>query len=457
MDLPDLIAADQSTTPRHVFTVSELNSTARELLENSFPLIWIEAEISNLAKPASGHLYFTLKDPAAQVRCAMFKMRNRLLRFTPSDGQQVLVRAKVGLYEARGEFQLIVEHMELAGDGALRRQFEMLKSRLASEGLFDPQHKISLPEFPRRIGVITSPTGAAIKDVLSVLKRRFPATPVMLFPTAVQGESAANEIIAALETAQRRQDCDVLILCRGGGSLEDLWSFNDEKLARAIFACDIPIVCGVGHEIDFTIADFVADVRAPTPSAAAELVSPNAQEWLEAYSGLESRLLLTMRRLLSQLQQNLQWLGKRLQDPQRRLQQQAQRMDELEQRLVKAQQRYVLHKFTHLRALSAQLREHSPRAKVLQWKILSDNLSKRFRMAVAHQQNDRRQRLGAAVRALETVSPLATLSRGYAIVKKLPENTIVRSTSQVKKGTQLETQLHHGKLICSVDEIKSDN
>lgn len=259
---------------REVFTVSQLNDEVRALLENQFPLIWVEGEISNLARPASGHLYFSLKDDAAQVRCAMFKMRNRLLDFQPENGQQVLLRTRVSLYPARGEFQLIVEHMEAAGDGALRRQFELLKRRLSEEGLFDPESKLPLPMVPERLGVITSPTGAAIRDILSVLKRRFPGIPVLIYPVPVQGAEAPAAIVKALRTAAARHECDLLIMARGGGSLEDLWAFNDEAVARAMHACPIPIVSGIGHEIDFTIADFVADQRAPTPSAAAELVSP---------------------------------------------------------------------------------------------------------------------------------------------------------------------------------------
>ena len=253
---------------RTVYSVSELNQTIRGLLESEFPLIWVEGEISNLAQPSSGHMYFSLKDESAQVRCAMFRGRNQFLRFTPENGQKVVIRARVSLYEARGEFQLIAEHMEDAGAGALQRAFEELKARLAAEGLFDESLKQDIPELPTRIGVITSPTGAAIRDVLSVLQRRFPAIPVLVYPVPVQGDGAAEKIVATLQLASKRKDCDVLLLVRGGGSLEDLWSFNEEIVARAIVASEIPVVCGVGHEVDFTIADFAADVRAPTPSAA---------------------------------------------------------------------------------------------------------------------------------------------------------------------------------------------
>jgi exodeoxyribonuclease VII large subunit len=275
---------------RDVYSVSRLNREARVLLERGFGTLWLEAEISNFSRPSSGHWYFCLKDAAAQVRCAMFRQRNMLCAFTARDGQKVLVRARIGLYEPRGEFQLIVDHLEDAGLGALQRQFEELRARLAAEGLFATARKRPLPTLPKRIGVITSPTGAAVRDILHVLARRFPAVAVLIYPVAVQGAQAPAELVAALKTAAARQECDVLILARGGGSLEDLWAFNDEKLARAIVASPIPVISGVGHEVDFTIADFAADVRAPTPSAAAELVVPDAEEWLTTCLRLDTRL-----------------------------------------------------------------------------------------------------------------------------------------------------------------------
>ena len=281
---------------RDIYTVSRLNREVRVLLERGFGTLWIEAEISNFARPSSGHWYFSLKDANAQVRCAMFRQRNYLSTFTPKDGQKVLVRARIGLYEPRGEYQLIVDHIEDAGRGALQRQFEELRARLAAEGLFAAERKRPLPGLPVRIGIITSPTGAAVRDILHVLARRFPAIGVLIYPVQVQGAQAAADIVAALELAGRRADCDVLILARGGGSLEDLWAFNDERLARAIVASPIPIITGVGHEVDFTIADFAADVRAPTPSAAAELVVPDAQEWLQSFALAGKRLEAALRR-----------------------------------------------------------------------------------------------------------------------------------------------------------------
>jgi exodeoxyribonuclease VII large subunit len=456
MDLPEAESQDSLSPARQILSVSELNHLAREILEANFPLIWVQGEISNLARPASGHWYFSLKDDAAQVRCAMFKMRNRLLPFQPGDGQQVLARARVGLYEPRGEYQLIIDHMEPAGEGALRLQFEMLKKRLATEGLFDEQLKQPLPGLPRRIGVITSPTGAAIRDVLSVLKRRFPAIPVMIYPTQVQGATAAGTLIQAINTANRRGECDALILCRGGGSLEDLWAFNDEQLARVIAASDIPIVSGIGHEVDFTIADFVADLRAPTPSAAAELLTPAAQDWWNMYAEFALRFTGLIQRKLATSQQQLSWIINRLQHPRRRLQSQAQRTDELEQRLVNAQKSNLRHQQHRLATLRAQLEQYSPLLRLNHYQMESVNLQKRLHRAMQHQYDDRCKLLAATARALEAVSPLATLGRGYAIVKKLPEQSIVRQTGDVQIGMHIETQLSQGRIISTVEELQPE-
>src|ERR1700721_1807464 len=315
---------------RDIYSVSRLNREVRILLERGFGSLWLEAEISNFARPSSGHWYFSLKDAAAQVRCAMFRQRNMLCAFTARDGHKVLVRARIGLYEPRGEYQLIVDHMEDAGLGALKRQFEELSARLSSEGLFAVERKRPLPRLPRRIGVITSPTGAAVRDILHVLARRFPAAAVLVYPVPVQGAQAAAEITAALELAGHRAECDVLILARGGGSLEDLWAFNDERLARAIVASPIPVITGIGHEIDFTIADFAADVRAPTPSAAAELVVPDAEEWLGAFVRWGARLQRGMRRRIAERRERLSWLTGRaaLVSPAARLRAQAHRCED---------------------------------------------------------------------------------------------------------------------------------
>ena len=321
---------------RDVYTVSRLNLDARSILEEAFSTVWIEGEVSNLARPRSGHMYFTLKDESCQVRCAMFRMHNRALSFAPGDGMQVLAHARVSLYPERGEFQLIVQYMEEAGAGALRRAFDALKSRLGAEGLFDAGHKRPLPVLPRCIGVVTSPTGAAVRDILSVLGRRFPAVPVVIHPVPVQGAGAAEAIARMIDLACERSECDVLILARGGGSLEDLWAFNEEVVARAMHRASIPVVTGVGHEVDFTIADLVADLRAPTPSAAAESVVPDASEWAARYRGFETRLVAVMRRALAARHGEVRMLAKRLVHPRRRLFDHSQRLDAVTMRLSRA-------------------------------------------------------------------------------------------------------------------------
>ena len=441
---------------REVYSVSRLNREARLLLEGGFPPLWVEGELSNVSRPSSGHLYFTLKDEAAQVRCAMFRTRNALLAFDPENGIQVLARARVSLYEGRGDYQLIVEHLEEAGDGALRRAFEQLKQRLAAAGLFDAAHKKPVPRFARRIGVITSPTGAALRDILSVLRRRFPALPVLLYPVQVQGENAAPEIAAALRLASQRRDCDVLILARGGGSLEDLWAFNEEIVARAIYDCEIPVVTGIGHEIDFTTADFVADHRAPTPSAAAELVSPNQDEWLDTLQRHAGRLQLHLRQRMDRKRQDLLWLTKRLQQlhPGQRLRQQAQRLDELEQRLKNAERAGLRHATARLTEICAHLLRYSPAPRLRQWQAQTDYLAQRLHNAWHRGQERYCERLASLSRALDTVSPLATLGRGYAIVTRLPDRGLLRDAADVAPGARVEARLARGRLLCLVHEVK---
>jgi exodeoxyribonuclease VII large subunit len=344
-------------TERDVYSVSRLNKEVRLLLESGLPLLWLEGELSNFAAPASGHWYFSLKDSTAQVRCAMWRQRNTQVRFKPKDGMAVLVRARVGLYEPRGEYQLLVEHLEEAGEGALKREFEKLKARLAAEGLFALERKRPLPAVPRRIGVVSSPTGAAIHDILRVLRARFPAAAVLLYPTAVQGAAAVPEIVRAIEAASRRNECDVLIVARGGGSLEDLWCFNDERVARAIAACRIPTVSGVGHEVDVTIADFVADVRAPTPSAAALATVPDKRGWLDTLRQLEQRFAGAMGRALRAQRLVVGALAQRLQisHPGAKLVQHAQRLDDLEQRMRLALRASVGARQQRLEVLSTRL------------------------------------------------------------------------------------------------------
>jgi exodeoxyribonuclease VII large subunit len=320
---------------REVLSVSDLNRQARELLEGEFPLVFVDGELSNLARPSSGHWYFTLKDDRAQIRCAMFRNRNRYINFKPVDGTQVIVHGKVSIYEGRGDFQLIAEQMEEAGDGALRRAYEQLKQKLHLEGLFDDDQKSPLPPLPQHIGVITSPSGAAVRDVLTVMRRRFPAISLTILPVQVQGDQAPDQIVAAIETANQYPDMafDLLLVTRGGGSLEDLWAFNTEKVARAIHSSEIPVVSAIGHEIDFTIADFVADLRAPTPSAAAELISPDQNEWQQILAGYMNMFEGFMANQLSGMKATLSSLSRRLRHPGQRLEDQAQRLDDLEIRL----------------------------------------------------------------------------------------------------------------------------
>jgi exodeoxyribonuclease VII large subunit len=437
---------------RDIYSVSRLNREVRVLLERGIGSLWLEAEISNFARPSSGHWYFSLKDASAQVRCCMFRQRNMLCGFAPRDGQKILVRARVGLYEPRGEYQLVIDHMEDAGLGALKRQFEELAAKLAAEGLFAPERKRPLPTLPKRIGVITSPSGAAIHDILHVLARRFAAIPVLLYPVAVQGAAAAAEIAAALNLAGRRAECDVLILARGGGSLEDLWAFNDEALARAIAACPIPVVTGIGHEIDVTIADFAADVRAATPSAAAEIVVPDAEEWTGSLRRLGERLRRALRQIIGAHREQLRWLIGRaaLVSPAARLAQQGQRLDELEQRLARALRQILADRRSALRLSISRLWQLSPVARLQGTAARQAALSARLRAAGLKQLNRARERLAPLLRTLNAVSPLATLDRGYAIVN-LEGGGILRDAKDAAAGTIIEARLSKGRIRAKVE------
>jgi len=435
---------------RDVFTVSRLNREVRDILEGNFPLIWLEGELSNVSRPASGHLYFSLKDASAQVSCAMFRNKNQLIRFKPEDGMQVLVRARVSVYEARGNYQLIIEHMEEAGDGALQRAFEVLKKKLASEGLFDEKFKKPLPVLPKQIGVITSPSGAAIRDILTVLKRRFPSIPVIIYPVPVQGEDAKTKIANRLKQVSERGECDVIILARGGGSLEDLWAFNEEIVVRAIFDCTIPVINAVGHEIDFTIADFVADVRAATPSMAAELATPDQQEWRQSLDYIQSRFVSVINKSLEHRKQQLDWLSKRLRHPGRYLQDVAQKLDEQEQRMKNAIRSTIKHAVAKISELQAHIHRHTPLHRIRQQQQQCQSLFQRMQRTQHDIIHNKQQHLTLLARALDAVSPLATLDRGYAIVNKLPENRLVRKASELKAGDQIETRLGKGRIISTV-------
>ena len=435
-----------------IFTVSRLNREVRFLLEGSFPQLWVEGEISNFIVPQSGHWYFSLKDANAQVRCAMFKTNNRRLDFIPKDGMHVMLKASVSLYEGRGDFQLIAEHMEEVGVGKLRQAFEALKKRLHEAGLFDAAKKQDLPEMPTAIGVITSSTGAAIRDILSVLKRRFPGLPIIIYPTLVQGDMAAPNIVSAIQAANRRDECDVLILARGGGSLEDLWPFNEEIVARAIFASKIPIISGVGHEIDFTIADFVADVRAPTPSAAAELVAPHREELLESLDLLQQRLIRHMQHKLRDLQQNIVWFSKQLQQqhPKRKLAEKSQHLDLCEITLTRMMKRLFAQYINQLNSLQVELYSvtplHTVRAIESQLSLQYHHLKNLIKTSLQFQQ----QAISNAAAKLNALSPLATLSRGFSIATKADK--VLLHASEVKLGDAILLQLMDGQVDCVVTD-----
>ncbi|SFN12256.1 Exodeoxyribonuclease VII large subunit [Izhakiella capsodis] len=437
-----------------IFTVSRLNTTVRQLLEQEMGQVWLSAEISNFSQPSSGHWYFTLKDDGAQVRCAMFRHSNRRVAFRPQNGQQVLVRASITLYEPRGDYQLIAESMQPAGEGVLQQQFEQLKQRLSAEGLFNAAHKKPLPDPAHRVGIVTSATGAALHDVLRILHRRDPSLPVIIYPTPVQGVEAPASIVRAIELANLRDECDVLIVGRGGGSLEDLWSFNDEQVARAIFASRIPVVSAVGHEIDVTIADYVADLRASTPSAAAELVSRNQIELLRQMQSQQQRLDMAMDYYLARQNQGYTRLAHRLQQqhPQLRLARQQSTLLQLQQRMTDAIQRRLKrinqqHERTTQR-LSYQ--QPLPRISRLQQRLQQQHYQ--LNQAIGQQLNERHQRFATLAGQLEGVSPLATLARGFSVTTTA-DNKVVKKVRQLKAGDTLKTRLDDGWVESQVTEL----
>jgi len=395
-------------------SVSQLNRRVKTLIEQGMARLWIEGEISNLSRPASGHIYFSLKDDSAQVGAAWFRQRQRGPAVGFKDGDKVLVFGRVSIYEARGNYQLIVEQMQPAGEGVLKLRFDALKKKLADEGLFAEDRKQDLPALPARIGVITSPSGAAIRDILSILGRRFPAIPVVIYPAAVQGDAAPGELVGALASAVRRAECDVLIISRGGGSLEDLWAFNDEALARAIAACPLPVISAVGHEVDFTIADFVADVRAPTPSSAAEIVVPNQDEWQRRISALALRICRVGQRAVEDRAQQLDWLRKRL---------------------------VAGSPSATLRRQRESLREKRRRLSIF------------ARHALTTTDN----RIALLARALNSVSPLATLDRGYAIVTKTASGKALLRANEVAAGDDIRAKLSQGELVATIKAVIDEN
>ncbi len=439
---------------REVLTVSQLNQRARILLEDVFPQVWVEGELSNIARPASGHVYFTLKDRNAQVRCAIFKQQASRVRDLLRDGLLVRVRGRVSLYEGRGDYQMILDSVEAAGDGALRLAFEALKTTLQAEGLFAAEHKQALPTHPQRIGIITSASGAVLHDIISVFERRAPHVQLTLIPSAVQGREATGQLVRALALADRA-DFDAIILARGGGSLEDLWCFNEEVLARAISQCSTPIVSAVGHETDVSISDFVADVRAPTPSAAAELLAPNRLELLSQLRSFERRLTLRLQEALTRKRLQLQHLRQRLRHPRERLQQHCQRLDGLDLRLQRAMQTQQQQRSQHLDHLQARLNVQHPQQALLTHQQKIKQLQQRLLRASQQHLNQSKQRLQVLMQSLHVVSPLATLDRGYSILSTEDEQQIIRSVEDVKPSQTVQARLADGQLTLQVTHINA--
>ncbi|EPO0037352.1 exodeoxyribonuclease VII large subunit [Vibrio cholerae] len=441
-----------SLANRNIYTVSRLNSEVRLLLENEMGIVWLVGEISNFSAPVSGHWYLTLKDSQAQVKCAMFKGNNRLVNFKPQNGQQVLVKARLSLYEPRGDYQIILESMQPEGDGRLQQQFEQLKMQLAAEGLFAQTRKKPLPENPRCVGIITSRTGAALHDILHVLKRRDPNLPVVIYPTLVQGEEAAIQIAQAIGRANTRAECDVLIVGRGGGSLEDLWCFNHEIVARTIAASEIPIISAVGHEIDVTIADFVADVRAPTPSAAAELASRDHRHKQQALHQWQAKLASSIRHYLVQQDTQFARLQHKLdkQHPQARLERQQQQLDELSLRLEQKMQQRLATQQQRRDRLSHKIELHSPIHLIRQQHFNLIQQEQRINQSIQRYLIQSRHQLALLSEKLDAVSPLATLARGYSVTRTT-QGELVRQSAQVKPGDTLVTQLMDGEILSTVN------
>ncbi|MFD1259630.1 exodeoxyribonuclease VII large subunit [Entomomonas asaccharolytica] len=433
---------------QEVLTVTQLNRCARSMLEEVFAGVWVVGEISNLAKPASGHIYFTLKDQDAQIRCALFRQHALRVREALRDGVAIKVYGKVSIFEGRGDYQLIVERLEPAGDGSLKLAFELLQKKLQQEGLFAAEIKKSLPKHPKRIGVVTSPTGAVIRDIVSVFKRRAPQVELVLVPTAVQGKEAIPQLIKALQLADK-QGFDAIILARGGGSLEDLWSFNEEAVARAIAACITPIVSGVGHETDVTIADFVADTRAPTPSAAAELLAPHHQDWLATLNQLQQRLERTIRERLTRYQITVEGLTKRLRHPRDQLQQQAQRIDDLEMRLVRNIKQQLVSYWQQLTQLETRLLAQHPNKQLESSQQQIIILQQQLKRSMQDKLKQLQLQLASQVQALQIISPLATLQRGYSIVLT-EKGQVVQDAATTTIGQKLKVKFSKGELQVTV-------
>lgn len=448
-----MIPPVQLPQPGEVFSVFELNRSARQMLEGTFPMVWVMGELSNVVKPRSGHLYFSLKDEKAQIRCAMFKMANQSLNFTPQEGQAVLIKAKLSLYEGRGDFQLIIQSMEISGEGRLRQAFEQLKAKLFNEGVFSaPKKTLSL--FPKHIGIISSPTGAAVHDILTTLKQRYPIANVWIYPCMVQGKQAAPTIVQAIDTANQHSICDVLIVARGGGSLEDLWPFNEETVARALYASQIPIVSGVGHEVDVTICDFVADHRAPTPTGAAQRVTPVAVEQIEHFESFKRRLVLAIEKQVLFLGQRLDGLEKRVQHPSLKINTLQKQFIDIEKKLALAITLFMANQKKQFHLLAHTFKHLSPVKDI----ELKHKRLKELYGALKNAMNTVIERayhsLDLSSKQLNTLSPLSTLKRGFSITASLEAPTkMLRRAQDCQVGQKVNTQLASGHLICKIEKI----
>jgi exodeoxyribonuclease VII large subunit len=442
------------TVNREILSVSQLNRLAKRALESEVGAVWLEGEISNYIRAASGHWYFSLKDNQAQIKCAMFKFKNRSTNFSPNEGDKVVVKGNISLYEARGDYQLIVDYMEPSGLGKLQQQLNVLIEKLAAEGLFAPERKRVLPVMPKAIGVITSPTGAAIHDVLNVLKRRCPLVPVIIYPSQVQGKEATQQIVAALHKAQKLNQCDVILMTRGGGSLEDLWCFNDEQLAREIVSSKIPVVAAIGHEIDNSITELVADLRAPTPSAAAELLVPEQQTLWQKIDLLSQSLSGSLLYKLEQLQSQLNIAKLKLRDPEFQLLKANNQLESLKLKLQKQISEVLLNNKTRLQNLEKKLNSVNPKQRLLNQHHHLSILKSRLKVSINSNVTNSQNKLKTLARELNALSPLATLERGYSVTRDNQTQKVITKVSQVKKGQELTILVSDGEVNCSATQVR---
>lgn len=441
---------------RTIYTVSELTERIKELLENEFPSVWVQGEISNFRPAPSGHLYFTLKDGQAQIRCVMFKIQSRFLKFRPEEGLRVIAWGRLAVYAPRGEYQLILDTMEPMGLGSLMLAFEQLKKRLAAEGLFDPSRRKPIPEFPLTIGIVTSPRGAAVRDMIRIIRRRFPGTNILVSPTSVQGDKAPEEIVAALNRLCRAEGVDVIIVGRGGGSVEDLWAFNDERVVRAVAECPLPVVSAVGHETDVTLTDFAADLRASTPSAAAELLVPDRRDLTDGILHLAARLRNAVRYVLNKSREGVKQTLKRVHDPRRQLQERRMTLDDLAMRLGKAVKRHSFELRAETSALATRLRPEYLLRSVEKHRQESLDLTARLQRAARQCMTAHRQSLESLAAGLDNLSPLAVLSRGYSITLRPDTGEVIKDSKTVGVEDSVTVRLHSGQLSCLVKDKRDE-